>query len=192
MGTATTTDIPRYDAIILGGPPGSGKGTVGAAIVKEDPNKYHHISMGDLARDARIATEDGTLVDDATIIALLIENIKDIACDKTIIIDGFPRTEAQKEFLENRFNITKVVILNCSDETTHERAQERANNKPGRPYDKDKIQKRIDAFRNNTLKILESIKAPILIIDTGTKNRKDFVEQELNNVINQILQPPCA
>lgn len=118
--TALLAGAPR--AIILFGPPGSGKGTQ-AKLLKESL-AVPHISTGDMLRD-RIATGDplgrevqslmqsGRLVPDAAVNRLVEDRISEADCCGGFILDGYPRTIAQAQVLEaqlQRRGFQPVVI----------------------------------------------------------------------------------
>jgi adenylate kinase len=96
-------------AIILFGPPGSGKGTQ-AKLLKENL-AVPHISTGDMLRD-RIVTGDrlgreveslmhsGQLVPDAAVNRLVEDRISRADCALGFILDGYPRTIPQAQVLE--------------------------------------------------------------------------------------------
>lgn len=95
-------------ALILFGPPGSGKGT--QAKMLKDALQVPHISTGDMLR-ARIASGDplgqqvqglmhtGRLVPDDVVNRLVAERILEPDCAKGFILDGYPRTIPQAEVL---------------------------------------------------------------------------------------------
>ncbi len=95
--------------LIFLGPPGAGKGTQ-AKMVSE---KYGipQISTGDMLREAvakgtelgRKAKEymdRGELVPDEVVIGIVRERLQQPDCDRGFILDGFPRTLAQAEALD--------------------------------------------------------------------------------------------
>lgn len=96
--------------LVLFGPPGSGKGTQSANIV----NNYNlkHISTGDLLRDEKAAQtplgveaekymSQGLLVPDEVVIGMISSKIDEFPQARGFIFDGFPRTCAQAESLDN-------------------------------------------------------------------------------------------
>lgn len=105
--SAPSADAPR--AIILFGPPGSGKGTQ-AKLLKESL-AVPHISTGDMLRD-RISSGDplgrevqelmhaGKLVSDEAVNQLVGDRIAMKDCAGGFILDGYPRTIPQAEVLE--------------------------------------------------------------------------------------------
>ena len=95
--------------IIFIGPPGSGKGTQAALLLKKYEGKaVCHLSTGDMLRAAvkeeselgkrvKPIMESGGLVDDDTMIALIKDTINRPPCKDGFILDGFPRTVNQAE-----------------------------------------------------------------------------------------------
>ena len=96
--------------LILMGLPGAGKGTQAEKIVE----KYEipHISTGDmfrlaikegtaLGKEAKSYMDKGELVPDEVTIGIVRERLSKPDCQKGFLLDGFPRTIAQAEALEN-------------------------------------------------------------------------------------------
>ncbi|MBN9656067.1 adenylate kinase [Halobacillus litoralis] len=96
--------------LILMGLPGAGKGTQAEKIVE----KYDipHISTGDmfrlaikegtaLGKEAKSYMDKGELVPDEVTIGIVRERLSKPDCQKGFLLDGFPRTIAQAEALEN-------------------------------------------------------------------------------------------
>lgn len=91
-------------AIVLFGPPGSGKGT--QAQFLREALAIPHISTGDMLREHIQAEDDlgreikavmaaGQLVSDALVIRMVEERIDRPDCQHGFILDGFPRTLPQ-------------------------------------------------------------------------------------------------
>lgn len=102
--------------IVLFGPPGSGKGTQAQNLIEKF--KLKQISTGDLFRYnmkndtelgklAKSYIEKGQLVPDQVTIDMLIDEVKKPTDAAGFIFDGFPRTAAQTEALEE---IVKEVL----------------------------------------------------------------------------------
>lgn len=96
--------------IVLLGPPGVGKGT--QAKILSERSGLAHISSGDLFREniknktelgqlAQSYMNKGELVPDDVTIAMIRERLSRPDCKAGAILDGFPRTPAQADALEN-------------------------------------------------------------------------------------------
>lgn len=96
--------------LILLGPPGAGKGTQAARIKQEFA--IAHLSTGDMLRGAIAAGTEtgklakgvidaGKLVSDDIMIGLVEERTKEEDCANGFLLDGFPRTVAQAEALDD-------------------------------------------------------------------------------------------
>ena len=94
--------------ILLMGPPGAGKGTQAANLVKEFT--ISHISTGDmfraaikagteLGKQAKACIDAGNLVPDEITIGIVRERLSRDDCKKGFILDGFPRTVEQADAL---------------------------------------------------------------------------------------------
>ena len=131
--------------VILLGAPGSGKGTQAQAITER--YGIPQISTGDMLRAAvREGTElglqakkimdQGLLVSDEIILGLIKERIKDPDCEKGFLLDGFPRTIAQADGLEQMgIGIDHVVEFQVDDEEIVQRMSgRRVHLASGRSY----------------------------------------------------------
>lgn len=112
--------------IVLLGPPGAGKGTQAKAICTAFG--IPQISTGDMLRAAisggtelgkrvRAVMDRGDLVSDAIIIQLVEERIGQADCANGFLFDGFPRTIAQAQALEDAaVAMDAVVEIQVPDE----------------------------------------------------------------------------
>ncbi|MBN1502602.1 adenylate kinase [Candidatus Woesearchaeota archaeon] len=116
--------------LILLGPPGSGKGT--QAQLLSGKLDIPQISTGDIFREnIRIKTElgklaqdymdKGQLVPDNVTNEMVAERVKQQDCIKGFILDGYPRTVNQAEFLEAIAKIDIVINLILEEEEIVER-----------------------------------------------------------------------
>ncbi len=120
--------MDKYNIILLG-PPGAGKGTHAEALKREFG--VEHISTGDmlraavaegteLGRQAKQYMDAGKLVPDEVVIGIVRERLSANRLDRALF-DGFPRTPAQAEALEEvavevLLPAAVVIYLQVSDE----------------------------------------------------------------------------
>lgn len=117
--------------LILLGAPGAGKGTQ-AEVISEALN-IPQISTGNMLREAvkngtsyglkaKEAMESGALVSDEIVIGILKDRIAQDDCRNGFILDGFPRTVAQAEALDQMgVKIDKVIEIFVDDAVIQKR-----------------------------------------------------------------------
>ena len=151
--------------LVLFGPPGAGKGTQSERLIQ----KYNlvHLSTGDILRgeitegtelgiEAKKLMDQGILVPDEVVIGM-ISNKLDLNKDADgFIFDGFPRTVAQAEALDNLLkskssHISGMVALVVDNAELEKRLLNRGKNS-GRPDDANPevIRKRIVEYNSKT------------------------------------------
>ena len=127
------TQEPRY--IVLLGPPASGKGTQAAQL--REALELPHVASGDLFREnlkhetelgqkAKAYMDRGELVPDDVTIAMVMERLSRPDCAGGALLDGFPRTIAQAEALDEALvaqgrKISVVPNIAVPDEVLVER-----------------------------------------------------------------------
>src|SRR5438067_9090997 len=97
-------------ALVLFGPPGSGKGTqakllvqcLGIPQISTGDMLREHIQKGNsIGREVSAVMRTGALVDDARVNALVEERLAQPDCANGFILDGYPRTLQQAGALDN-------------------------------------------------------------------------------------------
>jgi adenylate kinase len=112
--------------LILLGPPGAGKGTQASGIIE----KYQipHISTGDifrknikegteLGKKAKGYMDQGLLVPDELVVAIVEDRLKEDDCKDGFLLDGFPRTVKQAEALDeslSQMDVSMDKVINVS------------------------------------------------------------------------------
>ena len=105
--------------IILFGPPGSGKGTQSEKLIAA--YGFKHLSTGDLLRteianktplgiEAKIIMDKGQLVPDEVVVGMISTALDNNSQAKGFLFDGFPRTTAQSEALDNLLKLKNTEI----------------------------------------------------------------------------------
>ncbi|HEY6915729.1 MAG TPA: adenylate kinase [Paludibacter sp.] len=151
--------------IIICGAPGCGKGTQSDLIVEK--YKLQHLSTGDLLRKeiagktelgiiAESYISKGNLVPDEMIISILSKNIEAFGNNiKGIILDGFPRTVAQAEALEemmrkNGKEINVLVDLSVEKQELIDRLLKRGETSGRSDDNLETITKRLEVYETQT------------------------------------------
>lgn len=122
--------------LVILGPPGAGKGTQAASIIKE--YNVVHISTGDifrenikndteLGREAKKYMDQGQLVPDEVVNAIVVDRLKKDDCKNGFLLDGFPRTVNQAVSLDAALEnmntkLDKVINIQVPAELLIERA----------------------------------------------------------------------
>jgi adenylate kinase len=153
------------EIIIFLGPPGAGKGTQAKRLCEE--RDLIQLSTGDLLRDqvkrntelgqqAKIIMDRGELVSDEIIICMVRDALAQMPQNKIrVLFDGFPRTTAQSEALDNllaSFNadLNAVLLLEADEEPLVQRLLKRAQLE-GRSDDNElTIRNRMKVYREQT------------------------------------------
>ncbi len=161
--------------IVLFGPPGAGKGTQAKILTAQ--RGWPQLSTGDMLRAAvkagtplgkqveAILTK-GELVTDAIVVGIIAERIDQADCRGGAVFDGFPRTIAQAEALdemlaERRKKIALVLQLKVDDAVLIQRAEQRVKDtlaKGGTPRSDDTaetLKHRLTVYYKNTAPLLD-------------------------------------
>ncbi len=159
--------------IVLFGPPGAGKGTQSEKLIQH--YGLTHLSTGDLFRKhlgegtdlgnlAKKYMNEGRLVPDEVVIKMVEQKIADTTDSKGFIFDGFPRTTAQAEALDQMLakhdlSISGMVALEVEEDILRARIKERGKTS-NRVDDQDdgKISTRIKVYLDETLPVADFYK----------------------------------
>lgn len=123
--------------IVLMGAPGAGKGTQAARL--EKVLNYKHISTGDVLREeiasgSELGKKIAAIIDNGDLISdeMMVSILKNVVSgtDKPIIFDGFPRTVAQAQMLDDMLKqlgrkLGKAVTIALPEEAAVKRLSSR-------------------------------------------------------------------
>ena len=187
--------------LVLFGKPGAGKGTQ-ANFLKEKYN-LRHISTGDVFRYnikegtklgqlAQSYIDKGDLVPDEVTIKMLRDEVEKFPEANGFIFDGFPRTEAQAEALDNlmeskNMRIDATIALEANDDILLERLLERGK-LSGRSddQDEDKIRNRFEEYSQKTAPLRRYYEAQGKFHSVDGFGAIDEITQRLTQVIDTL------
>ena len=161
----------RYNAFLLFGPPGVGKGTQGK-ILGCVPG-IRHLATGDmframdkqsdLGKQIRGFMLRGELVPDDLTVQLWQQYVQQLVLDKAfkpttdvLVLDGIPRSVNQAKAIAPHINALKVVHLTCPDIDEMVRRMKGRALKENRPDDADEtvIRHRFEVYEAETRPVL--------------------------------------
>jgi fructose-1,6-bisphosphatase II len=193
---------PKYSGILLIGPPGCGKGTVGKALGRLPG--FIHCSSGDVIRSAmsqkgalgdRLSeVAGGTFIADSDLWDLFDAYIEQVVNAESsglptpplLIIDGIPRTLSQVDELSKRVNIKGVFSLEVGDpKMLVERILHRSTVESRADDSSMKVvQTRLNLFAEETLPVLDEYPDEIVFhIDANQPPAK-----VLYDILNKVQQ----
>lgn len=188
------------------GAPGAGKGT--QAVFLKERHNLAHISTGDIFREnlknstplgleAKKYMDAGQLVPDEIVMKMVGEKLAEFSPDDGFMLDGFPRTVAQAEFLEGKTKLDGVVLFKVNDEAIVKRLTSRAVCKDcgnvtnihehdkcpscgGELYRRDDdneetIRKRLKVFHEQTEELIEFYRARNLLLEVEAEGTPEEI-----------------
>lgn len=193
----------KYEAIILFGPPGTGKGT--QAKLLEKTGKFFHFSTGYMLRNLNHKTtvgrkvkdliDKGNFVPDELIFELFDETLAEyIAKGKynhnkqIIILDGVPRTVKQVSFINNKFDIKKIFYLKINNKLVIERTTKKRTGIESRVDDNDSeiVKKRLETYKKETLPVLNKYDKKLIVEIDGSKSVEEINKKIISSLNKQL------
>jgi len=158
--------------LVLFGTPGSGKGTQSVKIAKE--YNLGHISTGDIFRNeiknktelglkVKSLIENGILVPDELLIAILENAMNKFNGVNGFVFDGFPRTIHQAEELDELLAsrndcVSMVLALEVNNSEILQRLLKRAAEEGRKDDTEEVIKNRLDVYSLQTSPLIEYYK----------------------------------
>lgn len=179
---------------IVCGPQGSGKGTQSKLLCQD--YDLVHISIGDifrwnvahhtkLAAKVRRITDSGLLVPDEIVEDVVRKRLQEHDWNYGFVLDGFPRTLNQAEFLFENWNMDKVIYLDVPDEVVYDRVMMRAKMGEGSGFTKraddniDALKVRLQEYHNKTKPLLELYRAKGLLVSVDAQGGIEPIYAEI-------------
>ena len=187
--------------LILLGPPGAGKGTQAKRLM--ETHGIPQLSTGDMLRAAVKAETEiglkakdimarGDLVPDDVVVGIIEERIEEPDCRNGFILDGFPRTVAQAEALENvlakhGMELDAVVQLVVDEEALASRVQQRAAESGDAVREDDTVEalkKRLVVYREQTAPLVDHYRETGHLVTIDGMQDIDSVERSIGEALS--------
>jgi adenylate kinase len=190
----------NYEAFLIFGPPGAGKGTISALLTQLAP--IFHLSTGDIFRGISPESTIGKLIhsysskghyvpDQVTVkiwqhyVRGLIATNRFDPWSQSLLLDGIPRTVEQAKALDEHISVRKIIFLDVEDEEVLvQRLLGRAQ-KEGRADDGDVevIRTRMRVYKEKTEKILQHYDQELIV----RVNADQALPAVLHDVLGSVL-----
>ena len=188
--------------IILFGPPGAGKGT--QAKLLSSYLTIPHLSTGEILR-SKLDDKDemslnlkniiasGNLVSDKILNQIVSEKILSEKCKNGFILDGYPRTIAQSNYLnsffnENNFDFSSILNIKIDEKTIEYRIINRSKIETRDDDSLNVIRNRIKTYNNETLPVTQfySEKYPSIFHEINGEQKIEKIQSELINIAKNV------
>jgi len=190
--------------IVFFGPPGSGKGTQ-AKLLAKDLNILH-LSTGDILRDKlsdgdllskklKEIMSSGNLVSDEILNLIISNKLMSEECDNGYILDGYPRTISQSDFLlsfakSNNLKLDMIFNFKIDFKLVEERIILRSKQEQRSDDNIDVIKTRLDKYIEETYPVSQffsrNFSQNFFTIDASQEVSK--IQKELINIIKKGLK----
>jgi adenylate kinase len=186
--------------ILLLGPQGAGKGTQGKLIASE--HGLPHVATGDMLRSAMAADtelgrrvkpiyDSGGLVPDDLMIALIRERLAEDDARHGFVLDGFPRTMAQAEALEEMLreigrDLDVVLEFQVPDLVGRERMLKRAAEEGRTDDTPEAIEERLRLYHEETEPLIEYYRSRGNLVGIHADQTVDAVFSEIQQTLEQV------
>ena len=187
--------------IIFFGPPGSGKGTQAKLLANE--LNILHLSTGDILREKlsdgdslsiklKKIMSSGNLVSDQILNQIITNKLMSEECSNGFILDGYPRTISQSEFLLSFFKTNSLILdlifnFKIDFKLVEERIILRSKQEQRSDDNIDVIKTRLDKFIEETYPVSqffsENFSQNFFTIDASQEVSK--IQKELMNIIKK-------
>jgi len=168
----------KYRSLLIFGPPGAGKGTLGRAL--SVASGHYHLSSGEVfrglapespggklyhthAHEGRLVPDDVTLQVWHQYVEGLVATNRYFPHKQLLLLDGIPRTAAQAKMIEAYVEISHVVVLDVAKvEVLVQRMTRRAGIEGRRDDTENTIATRMRVYEEETKAILKHYAPPLI------------------------------
>jgi adenylate kinase len=177
----------KHKAVLLFGPPGSGKGTQGKALGILPG--FRHIATGDLfraldhesdlAKEVRSYSSRGALAPDDLAVRIWEDQIRKWQAtgeyktgEEIMVLDGIPRNYNQAKLMEDKISVGKIIELQIpDDDVIIQRLRSRAL-KEGREDDAkvEVVQNRLNVYKQETAETLKFYNDELIVKINGDQS----------------------
>ncbi|KCZ47451.1 adenylate kinase [Hyphomonas pacifica] len=185
--------------LILFGPPAAGKGTQAKRLVEE--RGYIQLSTGDMLRAARASgselgqrvakiMDEGGLVSDEIVIALIDEQLTEKAGAPGFIFDGFPRTvgqaEALDQLLESRGEaVDRVIRMLVDDDKLLSRVTKRFEEQGRKDDNPETFSKRLEKYYEDTAPLVPIYAERGILVEVDGMGTIDAVGADIDAALKE-------
>jgi adenylate kinase len=183
--------------ILLLGPPGAGKGTQAESLVEE--YGIPQISTGDMlraavsdatevGREAKGYMDRGDLVPDSVVIGVAEERLAKPDAAGGFILDGFPRTVAQAQALDELLDrigskLEKCVALVVDEEAVVKRLLKRAEIEGRSDDNESTIRNRMSVYHESTKPLIDYYRERGLLAEVDGMGRVDEIGARIREAL---------
>lgn len=177
--------------IIVIGVAGVGKSTQ-CRLLKESGD-HQWLSVGQFLRDTvddpakKAAMLAGNILDDTYVLPLLEDKLQELGDTPELVIDGFPRTITQADWLiglhnSGRMHISHIIHLTADEDVAKERLEDRGRNDDTEAA----IAERFHEYKESIIPIIKHFaNANLKVVDINGQNNVEDVQKDIRNAVGE-------
>ncbi len=190
-------EMPKYDAIFMVGPQGSGKGTQGKVLAEK--LGYFYWEMGEILREeakkdtpfgrkVKSLIDAGHLLEDDELYRVLNSELPEVIKHQRILFDGVPRRVGQGAYLihyltQNGFTQFATVVIDVPKDESIKRLLERAHHEFRTDDTPEKIAYRLDLYDKETKPVIKFLQGIGDLFSIDGVGSIEEVTQRINSAL---------